>query len=282
MRILVVAVPSHQHRYIHRHFADISLAATMSSLRNAIPRRPHKERSQETSRARFGLLEKHKDYSKRARDFNVKKARLRILRQKATDRNPDEFHFAMLSSRMENGVKVADRGNKSLSDAVTKLLKTQDAGYLRTMINKVRRERGRLDEVTILGKDGKEAKALNEASGARGSQRTVYVDDEDAQLEFAASAASKDDSITAPVSSKAKSPREREADFLAWKAQKALEKKQKRQAEANLSQYEAVKNREKELLLAEQELGLQRAKMNHNIGGINKNGVKFKVRERKR
>jgi len=35
-------------------------------------------------------------------------------------------------------------------------------------------------------------------------------------------------------------------------------------------------------MLAEQELDLQRAKMNNSVGGVNKNGLQFKIRQRKR
>jgi U3 small nucleolar RNA-associated protein 11 len=67
----------------------------MSSLRNAVKRREHKERSQPQKRKKFGLLEKHKDYVERARDHNKKKERLRKLKEKASFRNPDEFYFKM-------------------------------------------------------------------------------------------------------------------------------------------------------------------------------------------
>lgn len=40
-----------------------------STMRNAIKRITHKERSQPESRKRFGLLEKHKDYVERAKVF---------------------------------------------------------------------------------------------------------------------------------------------------------------------------------------------------------------------
>jgi hypothetical protein len=66
-----------------------------SSLRNSLHRRNHKERSQLAHRARLGILEKHKDYVKRARDYHSKQDRLTRLKQKAAEKNKDEFYFSM-------------------------------------------------------------------------------------------------------------------------------------------------------------------------------------------
>ena len=66
-----------------------------SSLRNSLHRRNHKERSQLAHREKLGFLEKHKDYVKRARDYHSKQDRLQRLRQKAAERNKDEFYFSM-------------------------------------------------------------------------------------------------------------------------------------------------------------------------------------------
>lgn len=104
-----------------------------SSLRNSLHRRSHKERGQLAHRARFGLLEKHKDYVLRARDYHAKQDHLNRLRQKAADRNKDEFYFSMHKERTVEGVHVQDRGNKSIPMDMVKLLKTQDEGYIRTM-----------------------------------------------------------------------------------------------------------------------------------------------------
>jgi U3 small nucleolar RNA-associated protein 11 len=75
-----------------------------STMRNAVKRVTHKERSQPKSRKRFGLLEKHKDYIERANDFKKKKATIKNLKKKAADRNPDEFYFNMHNSQVTNGV----------------------------------------------------------------------------------------------------------------------------------------------------------------------------------
>ncbi|EIN14012.1 u3 small nucleolar RNA-associated protein 11 [Punctularia strigosozonata HHB-11173 SS5] len=105
----------------------------MSSLRNSLHRRNHKERSQLAHRTRFGILEKHKDYVLRARDYHSKQDRLKRLQQKAADRNKDEFYFGMTRQRTENGVHVQERGNVALPIDLVKVLKTQDANYIRTM-----------------------------------------------------------------------------------------------------------------------------------------------------
>lgn len=74
------------------------------ALRNYIHRRNHKERSQPTHRKKFGLLEKHKDYVQRARDHHSKRDRIKRLREKALDRNKDEFYFGMVKGRTEVSV----------------------------------------------------------------------------------------------------------------------------------------------------------------------------------
>ena len=43
-----------------------------------------------------------------------------------------------------------------------------------------------------------------------------------------------------------------------------------------------LKKRQKEILKVADQLELQRAKMTNTVGGVNKDGVKFKIRERKR
>ncbi|TBU63817.1 small-subunit processome [Dichomitus squalens] len=105
----------------------------MSSLKNSLHRRSHKERSQLSHRTRLGILEKHKDYVLRARDYHSKQDRINRLREKAATRNKDEFYFSMTRERTEGGVHVQDRGNEALPTDIVKVLKTQDENYLRTM-----------------------------------------------------------------------------------------------------------------------------------------------------
>jgi U3 small nucleolar RNA-associated protein 11 len=101
----------------------------MSSFRNAVKRKTHKERSQPESRKRFGLLEKHKDYVERARDYNRKKRRLQALQEKAAFRNPDEFYMKMQSTATKRGVHT-NLGEDSIDADTLKLFKTQDLGYI--------------------------------------------------------------------------------------------------------------------------------------------------------
>ncbi|KAG0216527.1 UTP11-like, U3 small nucleolar ribonucleoprotein [Mortierella sp. GBA30] len=101
----------------------------MSSLRNAVHRRNHKERSQPLARQKYGLLEKKKDYVARARDYHSKQDRLKAMREKAAFRNPDEFYFKMINTRTKDGVHLAER-NEKFSHDFLKLLNTQDLNYV--------------------------------------------------------------------------------------------------------------------------------------------------------
>ncbi|WWC61971.1 uncharacterized protein I303_104557 [Kwoniella dejecticola CBS 10117] len=99
-------------------------------------RRNHKERSQPAHRAKLGLLEKHKDYVHRARDYKSKQDRIKKLREKAAFRNKDEFYWGMIKGQTKGGVAIADRGHKALDTDVVKILKSQDLGYVRVQIAK--------------------------------------------------------------------------------------------------------------------------------------------------
>lgn len=116
----------------------------MSSLRNALKRITHKERSQPQSRSHLGLLEKKKDYSKRSKDYHQKQARIKNLRKKASERNPDEFYFGMNNARVDSNTGkhslTHEAYRQKLEDILgvdaIKLMKDQDRNYLRMLIQK--------------------------------------------------------------------------------------------------------------------------------------------------
>ncbi|KAJ8083742.1 hypothetical protein PM082_002508 [Marasmius tenuissimus] len=128
-----------------------------SSLRNSVHRRNHKERSQLAHRAKLGLLEKHADYVKRARDYHSKQDRLTRLKQKAAEKNKDEFYFSMAKEKTKGGVHVKDRGNVALPTDMIKVLKTQDENYVRTMrasnMKKIDKLKNQLSNIIDLTKD---------------------------------------------------------------------------------------------------------------------------------
>ncbi|CAD6501540.1 BgTH12-01792 [Blumeria graminis f. sp. triticale] len=231
----------------------------MSTMRNAVQRRVHRERGQPEDRQKWGLLEKHKDYSARARDFNAKKAKLKALRQKVLERNPDEFYFGMLSragpssAKGRKGTVSADRGNQVLSQDAVRLLKTQDLGYIRTARNRAAKEMERL-EMAAKGIVGSGRKLVFMGEPSDQSEDSAMVDH---MLE--------ENEIVSPSA-----------------------RKQKQQSQSNYEKLNArlatSRERLKTLTQVEEALELQRAKMakSPTVGGVNKDGKKFRVRDRKK
>lgn len=142
----------------------------MAKLVHNVQKKQHRERSQTLGRAKYGLLEKKKDYRLRAADYHKKQAALKALKKKAETYNPDEYYHAMTSKRTDDrGIIISERDTEVLSVAQVKLLKTQDVNYIRTM---------RLNEMAKIAKqkEGLDFKA--------DGKHTVFVDSLDEQQSF--------------------------------------------------------------------------------------------------
>ncbi|KAI9761326.1 MAG: hypothetical protein M4579_001116 [Chaenotheca gracillima] len=224
----------------------------MSSMRNAIQRRPYRERAQPGEREKWGLLEKHKDYQLRARSHRAQRDNLKRLRNAAKERNPDEFYFSMMNTKTsaKDGTRLGDRGNKSLSTDAVRLLKTQDAGYLRIMGDKARKESARLKE-----------KFLGSGDKVDGAEKMRFVEGDEERVEEVA---------------RLKRGGEASANDGETDREKEKEKSERRM--------EASKNRYEQIMAAERELEDQRARMekHRSVGGTNNRGVKWRIRERKK
>lgn len=116
----------------------------MSSLRNAVKRIAHKERSQPTKRQHLGILQKKKDYKKRADDYHRKTDRINRMKQKAAMRNPDEFYFGMNTSSMKAGKHKNESDYTNLPPEMIKLMKDQDLSYIRMQRQKDAKKAERL------------------------------------------------------------------------------------------------------------------------------------------
>lgn len=212
----------------------------------------------------------------------------------------------MMSSKTDNhGRKITDRGNKALSMEAVKLLKTQDAGYLRTIGQKTRRAREKVEMEYVLG-DGIGKVNIVGGGSKKTAEKIVFVGNKEEQKGYAVEGRRADlkDQVQEDVATgdiimddqdqmddegdtrpplQPKQPKALlEAQESAHREQRALRKKHKREQEARRNKLEALKFRERELFAAEQELEMQRAKMSNSVGGVTKAGLKWKVRERKR
>ncbi|XP_018905071.1 probable U3 small nucleolar RNA-associated protein 11 isoform X2 [Bemisia tabaci] len=113
---------------------------------------PHRERHQPEERSNLGLLHKQKDYQARAKNANEKKRALKLLHRKALDKNPDEFYFHMINSKVQDGEHIEFSKDNEYTDEQIKLMQTRDIKYInmqRTIehkkVNRLKREMHLLD-----------------------------------------------------------------------------------------------------------------------------------------
>jgi U3 small nucleolar RNA-associated protein 11 len=191
-----------------------------------------------------------------------------------------------MSSRSKGGVKVANRGNNSLSQDVAKLLKTQDAGYIRTMLQSVRKDRQRMEEQVLLGEE--EVTTLKDESrkrkkGKEVPRHMVFVDAKEEQDEFAPEEwfGVKSEDLDKAWNRPRRRSDVKDAESLQEEPPEWTEEREQHKAKLQ-RELEALKAKEQALQIASEELDTQRAKMNNQLGGVNKNGVRWKVRARKR
>mmetsp|Transcript_30276 Transcript_30276/g.34513 ORF Transcript_30276/g.34513 Transcript_30276/m.34513 type:complete len:269 (-) Transcript_30276:99-905(-) len=125
----------------------------MSSLRNAVKRITHKERSQPRARASLGLLEKKKDYKIRAKDFHKKEDLIQAMKQRASMRNPDEFYFGMKNTQINEYGKhvktdraLQDERKDDLDPEAIRIMKDQDLSYIRMQKQKDLKKMERLSK----------------------------------------------------------------------------------------------------------------------------------------
>ena len=244
--------------------------------------------------------ETSQDYSLRAQNYNEKKRHLKILRQKAADRNPDEFHFAMMNAQTrDGGVKVANRGNEPLGQAVTRLLKTQDAGYLRTVAQKTRKAIQQLQQKVTLDDTGDRLRALNDSEDETHTRlaHVTFVDSVEDQAQWPNRIAKfPEQSLLSPKESNTdnatggcvKVSQRHSASGIPpvqrdLREARAQRKRRNRESGTRKATLEALIQRDNSLRVAQRELEIQRSKMSNSNGNMTtKEGLKFTVKGRKR
>lgn len=247
------------------------------------------------------------DYSLRAKDFNKKKAYLKTLRQKAAERNEDEFYHKMLSrtgpgSALTKGAKgrnftgtvSGDRGNTSMDVDVVRILKTQDIAYVRTLRNTLAKDVRQCEERLAIaesfagvphedvgGDEGGSGSDDDERPTKRRKASKIKFFDDEADRDRAAEDATPD-----------KADEDDDDDFENFGDEDGEDDKEMTEDEKRALKLERLRRnlrnarrKLKALADAEAELDLQRVRMAKTAtrGAVTKSGKKIKkVFERKR
>ena len=209
----------------------------------------------------------------------------------------------MMSSKTDSrGVKIADRGNQVLSNEAVALLKTQDAGYLRTMAQKTRKAIARLQQSLTLDKteDGEFVLSIiRDEDDDLDEQHISFVESAEEQRAWVERTAQLSESLADklqndPQDNQAYSNESEDEEPRPTKAStklaeedvkraRIIRKRRRRDREVRQTTLRILQKRERDLRAAETRLEVQRSQMSGGHGiGFTKKGLKFKSRARKK
>lgn len=216
----------------------------------------------------------------------------------------------MLSANKPRAGKHGQRGDPAtarLSHRTIKLLKTQDAGYLRVVAGKARKEIQKAEEGLLVAEGGE---VMRKESGV--GKKMVFLDgaEEEAAVRGGGSYQQEGYPISQPLNiihsmiaatdpiheSTTQPKTQPPPQFQALNSRRPhppttkstrdlriAQIERKRLAAKRARRLEALRAQQKQILAVADELDLQRARMANQIGGVSKDGVKWKMKkERKR
>lgn len=222
----------------------------MSSWKKAAKatQKTHRERHQPEARKHLGLLEKKKDYVARAKDYHEKQQTLKLLRKRALNKNPDEFHFHMINSKVEDGVHREKDKEDTHTPEQIKLMETQDLKYVAYKRNIEAKKVDKLQSQLHM------IDAANEVK----NQHIFFVDDPEERKNF--DLAKKLDTHPALLSRRTNRPKlSRLKDMKLPEINETQLEKLEQQKQMSYKELQKRIMRERELTIVQQKLEMERA-----------------------
>lgn len=216
----------------------------------------------------------------------------------------------------KHGAAARDSAAKrGLSHEALKLLKTQDAAYLRTTGERLRREIEKVEQEMRLQEGIQEALGdkkdeseedteeddddfdfdlgPKEKRGQKKARKLVFADDRREQRALKKRKLQEDQEEEddedeeqsfgeLQKKQQKKTQKQLEAERQALVEARRVRKMKKRAAESRENKLKALRKQYADITAAERELDWQRGRMDNSVGGTNKDGIKWKIRERKK
>ncbi|PAV80151.1 hypothetical protein WR25_19940 [Diploscapter pachys] len=154
------------------------MSSLVSISKKLSGQRTHRERAQPGSRAHLGVLEKKKDYKRRARDYQLKQATLKNLRKHASDRNKDEYHHHMINSEVRSDGRHFEKKNVTQKEQTEVQKKLDDLRNLDYVKHKLNEEKKKIASLKS------ELHFSDFATPASSGTHTIFVDDEEEAKKF--------------------------------------------------------------------------------------------------